>query len=89
VESDHQQAVNNDGTDVVKVILNLDRQMGNHEPQWVELKKVEVMDFNKFPLAMKSCISRYKQDLKQAAAFNVICSTFMLAHLEEPSLKKH
>jgi hypothetical protein len=88
VESDHQQPVNNDSTDVVKVILNLDRQMENHEPQWDELEKVEVMDFNKFPLAMKSCISHYKLDLKQAAAFNVICSSFMLAHLEEPSLKK-
>jgi hypothetical protein len=52
-------------------------------------KKLEVMDFNKFPLAMKSCISHYKLDLKQAAAINVICSTFMLAHLEEPSLKKN
>jgi hypothetical protein len=87
VESDHQQAVNNDSTDVVKVILNLDRQMENHEPQWE--KKIEVMDFNKFPLAMKSCISHYKQNLKQAAECNVMCSTFMLAHLEEPSLKKH
>ena len=89
MESDHQQAVNSDSTDVVKVILNLDRQMENHEPQWDELEKVEVMDFNKFPLTMKSCISHYKQDLKQAAAFDVICSTFMLAHLEKPSLKKH
>jgi hypothetical protein len=26
--------------------------------------------------------------LKQASAFNVICSTFMLAHLEDPSIKK-
>jgi hypothetical protein len=89
VESDHQQPLKNDSTDVVKVILNLDRQMENHEPQWDELEKVEVMHFNKFPLAMKSCISHYKLDLKQAAVFNVICSTFMLAYLEEPSLKKH
>ena len=62
--------------------------MENHKPQWVELEKVEIMDFNEFLLAMKSCISHYKLDFKQAAAFNVICSTFMLAHLEEPSLKK-
>jgi hypothetical protein len=60
----------------------------NHEPQWDELEDLEVMDFKKFPLAMKSCISHYKLDLKQAAAFNVICSTFMLARLEEHSLKK-
>jgi len=37
---------------------------------------------------MKACISHYKLDLKQAAAFDVIFSTFLLAHLEEPSLKK-
>jgi hypothetical protein len=36
---------------------------------------------------MKSCISNYKLDLKQAAAFIVICSSFMLANLEEPSFK--
>ncbi len=88
MESDHQQPLNNDSTDVVKVILNLNREVENHEPQWDELEKLEVMDFNKFPLAMKSCISHYKLDLKQAAAFNVICSTFMLAHLEDPSIKK-
>jgi len=88
VESDHQQPLNNDSTDVVKVILNLNRSVENHEPQWDELEKLEVMDFNKFPLAMKSCISHCKLDLKQASAFNVICSTFMLAHLEDPSIKK-
>ncbi len=87
MESDHQQPLKNHSNDVVKVILNLNRSVENHEPQWDELEKLEVMDFNKFPLAMKSCISHYKLDLKQAAAFNVICSTFMLAHLEEPSLK--
>ena len=37
VESDHQQAVNNDSTEVVKVILNFDRHVENHEPQWDEL----------------------------------------------------
>jgi len=46
VESDNQQAVKNDSSVVVKVILNLDRQMENHEPQWDELEKIEVMDFN-------------------------------------------
>ena len=79
VESDHQQPLNNDSTDVVKVILNLNRRVENHEPQWDELENLEVMDFNKFPLAMISCISHYKLDLKQASAFNVICSTIMLA----------
>jgi len=51
-------------------------------------KKADIKDYKTFPLAVKSCISHYKLDLKQAAAFNVICSTFMLAHLEDPSIKK-
>ena len=88
MESDHQQPLNNDSTDVVKVILNLNQRVENHEPQWDELENLEAMDFKKFPLAMKSCISHYKLDLKQASAFNVICSTSLLAHLEDPSIKK-
>jgi hypothetical protein len=64
VESDHHQPLNNDSTDVVKVILILNRSVENHEPQWDELEKLEVMDFNKIPLAMKSCISHYTLDLK-------------------------
>jgi hypothetical protein len=82
-EYDHQHNIDSDSSDVVKVVLNID------EPQWDELEKADIMDYKTFPFAMKSCISHYKLDLKQAAAFNVICSTFMLAHLEEPSLKKH
>ena len=36
MESDHQQPLNNDSTDVVKVILYLNRRVENHEPQWDE-----------------------------------------------------
>jgi hypothetical protein len=88
-EYDHQQNIDNDSSDVVKVVLNLDQSVAKNEPQWDELEKAIIMDYKTFPLAMKSCISHYKLDLKQAAAFNVICSTFMLAHLEDPSIKKH
>jgi hypothetical protein len=87
-EYDHQQNIDNDSSDVVKVVLNLDQSVAKNEPQWDELEKAIIMDYKTFPLAMKSCISHYKLDLKQAAAFNVICSTFMLAHLEDPSIKK-
>jgi hypothetical protein len=52
------------------------------------LKKNEIMDFEEFPLAIKMHISHYKLDLKQATALNVKCCTFMLAHLEDPLLKK-
>jgi hypothetical protein len=45
-------------------------------------------NFKVYPLAMKACITHYKLDLKQESAFNVICSSFMLAHLDDPSLLK-
>ena len=38
MESDHQQPLNNDSTDVVKVILNLNQRVENNEPQWDELE---------------------------------------------------
>jgi hypothetical protein len=85
---DHQHNIDSDSSDVVKVVLNIDQSIEKNEPQWDELEKADIMEFKTFPLAMKSCISHYKLDLKQAAAFNVICSTFMLAHLEDPSIKK-
>ena len=59
MESDHQQPLNNDSTDVVKVILYLNQRVENHEPQWDELENLEAMDFKKLPLAMKSYISHY------------------------------
>ena len=37
---------------------------------------------------MKACITHYKLDLREELAFNVICSSFMLAHLNDPSLLK-
>jgi hypothetical protein len=83
-----QHNIDSDSSDVVKVVLNIDQSIEKNEPQWDELEKADIMDYKTFPLAMKSCISHYKLDLKQAAAFNVICSTFMLAHLEDPSIKK-
>jgi hypothetical protein len=85
---DHQHNIDSDSSDVVKVVLNIDQSIERNEPQWDELEKADIMEFKTFPLAMNSCISHYKLDLKQAAAFNVLCSTFMLAHLEDPSIKK-
>jgi hypothetical protein len=74
---------------LIKVILNLNRNVEDHELNWGQLEKDDVKDFDEFPLSMKSCISHYNLDLKQAAAFNVICSSFMLAHLEDPSFLKN
>ena len=82
------KASNNGSDDLIRVILNLNRNVEDHQLNWGELEKHDVTDFDEFPLSMKSCISHYNLDLKQAAAFNVICSSFMLAHLEDPSLEK-
>jgi hypothetical protein len=70
------------------MVLSIDQSVAKNEPLWDELEKADIMDNKTFPLAMKSFISHYKLDLKQASAFNFICSTFMLAHLEDPSIKK-
>jgi hypothetical protein len=37
---------------------------------------------------MKSCIQYYNLDTKQTAAFNVICSSFMLPFLNDPTVTK-
>jgi hypothetical protein len=37
---------------------------------------------------MKSCIQQFNLDPKQSAALNVICSSFMLAFLNDPTITK-
>jgi hypothetical protein len=72
MESDHQQPLNNDSTDVVKVILKLNQRVENHEPQRDELEYLEVMVFNNFPLAIKH------QSLQASfeASFSIQCYMF-------------
>ncbi len=74
--------------DIVTVVLNCDRSLNIQEPTWKEMEDDNSFNFEVYPLAMKACITHYKLDLKQESAFNVICSSFMLAHLDDPSLLK-
>jgi hypothetical protein len=74
--------------DIVTVILNCDRSLNIQEPTWKEMEDDNSFNFEVYPLAMKACITHYELDLKQESAFNVICSSFMLAHLDDPSLLK-
>ena len=73
---------------IVTVILNCNRSSNIQEPTWKEMEDDNSFNFKVYPLAMKACITHYKLDLKQESAFNVICSSFMLAHLDDPSLLK-
>jgi hypothetical protein len=70
------------------MVLNIDQNVAKNEPLWDELEKADIMDNKTFPLAIKSFISHYKLDLKQAAAFNFICSTLCLHTLKILQLKK-
>jgi len=74
--------------DIVTVVLNCDRSLNIQEPTWKEMEDDNSFNFEVYPLAMKACITHYELDLKQESAFNVICSSFMLAHLDDPSLLK-
>jgi len=44
--------------------------------------------FENTTLSMKSCIQQLNLDPKQAAAFNVICSSFMLTFLNDTTITK-
>jgi len=74
--------------DIVTVILNCNRSLNIQEPTWKEMEDDNSFNFKVYPLAMKACITHYKLDLKQESAFNVMCSSFMLAHLDDPSVLK-
>jgi hypothetical protein len=75
--------------DIVTVVLNCDRSLNIQEPStWKEMEDDNSFNFKVYPLAMKACITHYKLDLKKESAFNVICSSFMLPHLDDPSLLK-
>jgi hypothetical protein len=65
------------------VVLDLDRCVSKTEPSWNDLVENESYDFQIFPLSMKSCVKHFNLDAKQEAAFNIICSSFMLAQLDE------
>jgi len=38
---------------------------------------------------MKNCIQYFNLDPKQAAAFSVVCSSFMLTYLNDPTIAKY
>ncbi len=76
----------NNASDVIKVILNLDQEISHNDPKWNKIVECENFDFNDFPMAMKSCINHFQLDAKQEAAFNIICSSFMLSYLDDPTI---
>jgi hypothetical protein len=38
-EYDHQQNIDSDSSDMVKLVLNIDQSVAKNEPQWDELEK--------------------------------------------------
>ncbi len=76
-------------SDVMKVVLNLDVNNINEALNWE--KNLDDTDFSSadISLPMKNWIQYYNLDPKQAAAFTVICSSFMLSYLNDPTVVKY
>jgi hypothetical protein len=83
-----QRLVSSNYIDVVRVVLNLEKITNYEEPKWVDLIEGQNLDFEEIPISRKSCIHHFKLDPKQEAAFNVICSSFMLGFLNDPTISK-
>jgi hypothetical protein len=79
--SHHQNHQNN----IIKELLDLDRHVSKTEPSWTDLVEKENISFQDFLISMQSYINHFKLDEKQVAAFNIICSSFILAQLDESS----
>jgi hypothetical protein len=73
---------------VVKIILNLDENRENGEIGSETTAENPNFGFENTTLSMKSCLQQFNLDPKQAAAFNDICSSFMLAFLNDPTITK-
>jgi len=72
----------------VKLVLNLDKTS-----EYGSITRSDMVDdpnfnFQEFFMSMKSCIQYYNLDTKQTAAVNIICSSFMLPFLNDPTVTK-
>ncbi len=78
-----QQSFSKQQNDIIRVVLDLVRNVSETEPSWNDLVQNENYDFQIVPLSMQRCVKHFNLDAKQEAAFNIICSSFMLARLDE------
>ena len=74
--------------DVVKIILNLDENREVGGIGWENTSENPNFSFQNTTLSIKSFTQQFNLDPKQAAALNVICSSFMLAFLNDPTITK-
>jgi len=76
-------------SDVVKTVLNLDVNNENEVLNWDKNSEDTDFFYADISLPMKNCIQYFNLDPKQAAAFTVICSSFMLTYLNDPTIAKY
>jgi hypothetical protein len=72
--------------DIIRVILNLNKYMEQDNFDWSNNSDNVDFNFNSVSFSMESCIGHFQLDPKQAAAFNIICSSFMLIFLNDPTI---
>ncbi len=69
--------------DIIKVVLDLNRVVSETEPSWNDSVENQNFNFQDFPISKKSCVKHFNLDARQEATFNIFCSSFMLAHLDD------
>ena len=74
---------------MVKIVLNLDVNNENEALNWDKNSEDTDFSYADISLPMKNCIQYFNLDPKQAAAFTVICSSFMLTYLNDPTIAKY
>ena len=70
---------------VVRVVLEASKHLDNQPTPTKESFEKLLLQSNNLDItgSMDACIKAYTLDPKQAAAFNIICSSFMLSYLKE------
>jgi hypothetical protein len=66
----------------------LDENREDREINWETISETPNFSFAKHYIVHEKFVQHFNLDPKQAAAFNVICSSFMLAFLNDPTITK-
>jgi hypothetical protein len=88
-QRNHENALSSNN--VIQVTLDVNRTLAtdNISIPWKFKKPNLTYTSTSFDIigCMDTCIQEYTLDDKQTAAFNIICSSFMMSYLDDPQLK--
>jgi hypothetical protein len=76
----------NGSSDVVKVILNVGRNMESTDPKWNEM--IENPSYTKNILLQWTVVYSILTWMQNRQQLTIICSSFMLSYLDDPTINK-